>query len=448
MLDLSTSPFRKGLKERSLSFLVYSCFIILLSPFQAEAGKAKLDKTFGSGGVVTWDSGGLDFGTSATIDSFGNILVAGYDYDGYDQDLTLTRFTPGGVLDTSFGGGDGVVTWSVSKYDFARSVTIDGSGNILVAGMHTYSSCNNGCDFSLTRLTSDGVLDASFGGNGGVGVAIWGFSRHDYAYSVSTDSSGNILVAGAISVSTEQSTQDLALMRLTSSGVLDTSFGNGDGLVTWGTGSLEQGRSVTIDDSGNILVAGLTLSGGNYDVVLTRFTSDGVLDTTFGDGDGVVIWDDSHELGYSVTTTTDGSGNILVAGQSSNGSDTDFVLLRFTSSGVLDTSFGGGDGIATWDSGSSDVGWSVTIDCSGNIFVAGQTYTGGSENDFALARFTPLGELDTRFGGGAVTWDGGSNDLARIVMTDGSGNIFVAGESNNGTNQDYALIKYLGDNCQ
>jgi len=66
----------------------------------------------------------------------------------------------------------------------------------------------------------------------------------------------------------------------------------------------------------------------------------------------------------------DGSGNIIVAGDVSNGTDLDFALARYTSAGVLDSSFGTGGKVTTDFGGHNDIGYSVAIDGSNRIVVA------------------------------------------------------------------------------
>ncbi|MCP5093108.1 MAG: hypothetical protein GY949_19525, partial [Gammaproteobacteria bacterium] len=138
---------------------------------------------------------------------------------------------------------------------------------------------------------------------------------------------------------------------------------------------------------------------------LTRYNSDGTLDTSFGGGDGIVTTAIGSSQDYSQSVTMQSDGKILVGGYSFNGSSYEFTLTRYNTDGTLDTGFGGGDGIATTDIGSgNDYGQSVTVQSDGKILVGGYSHN-GSNNDFALVRYNSDGTLDTSFDP-ATTLDG------------------------------------------
>src|SRR5206468_4572273 len=74
-----------------------------------------------------------------------------------------------------------------------------------------------------------------------------------------------------------------------------------------------------------------------------------------------------------------------------------------TSAGALDTSFGTGGKVTTAIGSDNDQAYGVAIQSDGKIVAAGYSFN-GSNNDFALARYTTAGALDTTFGtGGKVT---------------------------------------------
>ena len=172
--------------------------------------------------------------------------------------------------------------------------------------------------------------------------------------------------------------------------------------------------------------------------------ADGDLDTTF-DSDGKVTTaiGSGNEQALSVAIQSD--GKIVAAGRSSNGSNDDFALVRYNTDGTLDTTFDSDGKVTTAIGSGTETAYSVAIQSDGKIVAAGFSFN-GSNNDVALVRYNTDGTLDTNFDSdGKVTTDIGSyNDYARSVAIQSDGKIVVAGFSNNGSNDDFALVRYLG----
>jgi uncharacterized delta-60 repeat protein len=226
-------------------------------------------------------------------------------------------------------------------------------------------------------------------------------------------------------------------------GDLDVSFGTGGKVTTAvGTGT-DRGYGVVVDSADRIVVAGYSYNGSNNDFAVVRYTSSGVLDTTFGTGGKVTTAiGTSNDRGYAVAV--DSAGRIVVAGYSWNGSNNDFAVVRYTSSGVLDTTFST-DGKVTTDIGTSnDYGRAVAVDSAGRVIVAGYSYN-SSNNDFAVVRYTSSGVLDTTFStdGKVTTAIGTSNDYGRAVVVDSADRVIVAGDSWNGSDYDFAVVRFL-----
>ena len=395
--------------------------------------------TFNVGdGIVTTAIGASDEGgRSITVQADGKILVAGYSHNGSNNDFALTRYNVDGSLDLSF-DSDGIATTDFSaSTDIGYSVAVQADGKILVAGTSHNGSDN---DFALVRYNEDGSLDLSFDGDGIATTAIG--ASHDSGRSVTVQADGKILVAG---FSHNGSDFDFALVRYNDDGSLDTGF-DSDGIATTNFGpSGDFGLSVTVQADGKILVAGNNFTGSDTDFALVRYNTDGSLDLSF-DSDGTLTTSigASHDIGRSVTVQSD--GKILVAGTSDNGSNDDFALMRYNTDGSLDLSFDS-DGIATTDFGASDdTGQSVTVQADGKILVAGAS-TNGSNTDFALARYNTDGSLDLSFDNdGILTTDFGvSDDTGYGIAVQADGKILVIGESHNGINQDFALARYNVD---
>ena len=123
------------------------------------------------------------------------------------------------------------------------------------------------------------------------------------------------------------------------------------------------------------------------------------------------------------------------------------VTSALGADGTLDPSFGTGGILTTDFFGRSDFGTAVTVQPDDKIIMAGFSLN-GSDYDFALVRYNTDGSLDTTFDtdGKATTDFGiGSNDIGHAVALQPDGKIIVAGITYNGSNYDIALVRYNND---
>ncbi|MBY4677661.1 DUF4347 domain-containing protein [Marinobacterium arenosum] len=389
--------------------------------------------TSGDGKVTTDFASGNDKGYSVTLQADGKILVGGYANNGSSTYFALVRYNSDGSLDTTF-STDGKLTTTIgSGPDFGRSLAVLDDGKILLAG---YAFTGSKYDFALARYDSDGNLDTTFGNSGTSTTAIGSYS--DLGHSVTVQSDGKILVSGE---SFNGSNYDFALVRYDSNGDLDTTFSTDGKLTTDFATSNDSGQSVTALSDGKILVGGF----GNTDFALVRYNSDGNLDTDFGsNGKLTTNFASYDDKGYSIAVQDD--GKILVAGSADNSSNKDFALVRYDSNGSLDTDFGSNGKVTTDIASDDDIGYSVTVQPDGKILLAGSAKN-GSNDDFALVRYNSDGSLDSDFGnGGKLTTDfAADDDYGYSVTVQSDGKILVSGYAYNGSNDDFALVRYNSD---
>lgn len=439
-----------------------------------------------------WGSyyGGAEYtnGYACSTDSIGNVYLAGgttstaaiasnghQSYFGGDFDAFLVKFNSNGSrLWGTYYGGEG--------FDFGFSCPTDGYGNVFLSGGTS----------SSTNMASGGYQN-TIGGNGDAflvkfdssGNRLWGSyiggANWDYGYSSSTDSYGNVYLAG-----TTMSTYGIV-----SGGHQSTHGGNEDSFLVkfgpngdylWGTyyggASGDRGYTCSTDGNGNVYLAGSTGSisaiangghqstfGGNGDAFLVKFDSLGnhVWSTYYGGED--------YDSGR--TCSSDASGNVYLAGwtqsnsgiasgghqNSYGGGDYNTFLVKFDSNGnrLWGTYYGGGPQI---DNNS------CTTDASGNVYLAGTTNSentiasdgfqniyGGGEYDAFIVKFDSIGN---RLWG---TYYGGSDDDAGSdCATDFYGNVFLSGFTRSttaiasgghqntfgGGNRDGFLVKFDG----
>ena len=281
----------------------------------------------------------------------------------------------------------------------------------------TVSAANDAPTFEV----GDGQTLTSFG-------AGWEFGKETI---IQPD--GKILVGG---YSDSGGSDDFSLARYNADGTLDTSFGGGDGVAF--AGIVGRAEAMVLQADGKVVLSGYTTTGG-YQVCLVRFNTDGSLDTSFGGGDGIAS---SGVNGSAKDVALQIDGKFLVAADLSN---SNFNLMRFNSDGALDTSFGGGSGYVSTDlAGGNDRADSLTIQSDGKVLLSGFGFNGISF-DFAVVRYNTNGSLDTSFNGtGKVLTDFGANssDTGNEVRMQADGKIVVAGWSNTGGTNDFAIVRY------
>jgi uncharacterized delta-60 repeat protein len=388
-----------------------------------------LDASFGGTGKVSATFGGDE--TGMALQSDGKVIIV-----GGAGDFFVARYNSNGTLDDSFGNAGLATTDIAGGFDRAHAVALQADGKIVVAG---YARVGSNDDFAVVRYLANGAPDPDFGTLGKVTTDFFG--TRNRAYAVAIAGNGQVLVAGETVL--PAGSGDFALVRYSTGGVLDTTFGGPAlGKVTTDiTGGVDNGRNIAIESGGTILVTGtITLAG---DVVLenlgaARYTANGVLDNSL-DVDGKLVIA-GRSLGDGLALQPD--GKLLVAGSMPVGGVRQFAVMRLLVNGAQDPSFGTA-GLATVGfSTNSDFGRSVALQADGKVLVSGQA-SNGSNPDFALARFSANGVLDTSFDGdGKFTVDFfGSGDGAENIAVQTDGKIVLGGFAANGFAVRFALAR-------
>jgi serralysin len=340
------------------------------------------DVSFNTTGVVTTTFVGDATGTALALQPDGKIVVAGglttaphsnyslFRVDRYNLDGSPDRsFGLNGVVTTDFGGGGA----------FANAITLQLDGKIIVAGWaYTGAQGSDYHDFAIARYNPDGSPDVNFGSEGKI---ITSFGNSSGIIGVTLQPDYKIVVVG---FSGNWPSSDFALARYNSDGSLDKSF-RYSGLFTTRFGGDSWGRAVVVQPNGKILVAGDAKPNPSvyYVFALARYNPDGSLDTNF-DQDGLVTTDFGQSaVGQSLVLQPD--GKIIVAGNIYNGAVYDYGLTRYGSDGSLDTSFDG-DGMVTTPFGDAYYRVSTALQPDGKIVLAGSV-----DHTFALARYNPGG---------------------------------------------------------
>jgi uncharacterized delta-60 repeat protein len=429
-----------------------------------------LDQGFGTGGLVT-----TGFGTSNAFSVAGialepgtnAIVVAGTVNDpSFTQDFALVRYkASNGSLDTSFGTGGEVITASApSTTSSAAGIAIQpNNGAIVVTGTTSGFDSNSNFfeDLTLARYrASNGSLDTSFGAGGEV-LTGFGPGSRTTASGVAIQADGKIVAAGSVSFTSGGTVAGFAVARYLSSGSLDRSFGKGGEVITNVPGpSSDVAAGEAIQADGKIVVVGTASVFGpdgaiDQDFALTRFNSDGSVDTHFGNN-GSVLTDFGTGTNQAVAVTIQADGKIVVVGTIQGSINGEFVqdigLARYNTDGSLDKSFGtGGEMLVDFGPDTEATAAGVALQANGKLVVSGTASGFDSEDnffqDFALARFNTNGKLDTSFGtGGEVLTSFGPDTsvTAAGVAIQSNGRIVVVGSATDPDtfNNDFALARY------
>ena len=152
---------------------------------------------------------------------------------------------------------------------------------------------------------------------------------------------------------------------------------------------------------------------------------------------------------YAYSLQLDDTGNIYVAGYTESASTgDDFAVLKLKPDGTADTTFGTlGVVIVDLSGNNNDKAYSLQLDDDGNIYVGGYTYS-GSNHDFAVLKLDSNGNNDTSFGTlgvAIVDLSGNNNEVSYSLQLDDDGNIYVGGYTYSGSNFDFAVLKLKPD---
>ena len=341
-----------------------------------------------------------------------------------------TKVSPG-TLDSNFGTSGKVTTNFSTAMELGYAVAVQSDGKIIVVG----EANNASADFAVARYNSDGALDTTFSGDGKLTVDV-SAGGVDRAYGVAVQSDGKIVVVG-------NANGNFGIIRLTSSGSLDTSF-SGDGMTTVDfNSSTDISYSVVINSDGTILVGGSAVVSGINNFGVAKFLSNGVLDTTFGvSGKATISFSTGNAEAFAMEVQSD--GKIVLGGRAYSGTKYNFAIARMLSDGSLDTGFATSGKLATYVNAASgeETAAALKIQTDGSILLVGRSYI-TSSYDTALMRVTSVGNLDTTFNStGRFTLAlSAGNDAAQSVQVEPSGNIVVGGYSYSGSNNHFSLIR-------
>ncbi len=477
-----------------------------------------LDNTFdGDGRVMTViDQYGHDILYALRVLTNDQIAIAGQSRDSDSTtdtgDFLVGRYLENGSPDTTFDVDGFTTSGSASNRDRFYAMTTDPNGDIIACGRFARSATlygsaffrytetgtqrnnagynfgndticrgierneNNGLmfggkrragttvdwEFLTGRLNSDLTLDATYSGDGYdlTNMVVGDDVAHGIGYS-----EGKFVIAGYANMDlTAATTQNgLAILRMDSAGVeagggeMDISFNVIGYNQVDVAGDTEEGAGIVRDSQNRFIVGGYTENGNatTRDFVVTRFFSNGALDTSFGTGGITVTAVSTADTDQSLDMAIDSNDKVYLAGWTESGgaATRNWAIVRYGTDGLADASWGT-NGIVTADrNGFTDQAHHIQVGTDNFVYVAGFTRTTNNANteDFAVARFFSDGTMDTSWGtsGWGVADFGGFQDQPFAMVLTSLNEPILTGwaEVNSATNteRDIGVARFRTD---
>lgn len=348
-------------------------------------------------------------------------------------------FAQAGLPDPRFVNSGSVTAYLQGSKTAAMDVAVDNSSNIYVSGIAGERDYNDG-DFVVLKLFPNGVIDSSFGINGIASVDFGDVS--EYGASIAIQNDGKLVVAGTQSI---QQHGLIAVTRLNSDGTIDASFGT-EGKVLFNPVAFSYFgwiQDMLIQPDGKILMTGYVFNGADKDMLLVRLNSDGSFDSSFGafevafPDDGTIIFNqfyETEEFGNKVLLTQD-SGIIVVMK-----SHVMPAVVKLKSDGSIDSTFGENGSVKfnmrinQFGGKIAGDGFSGALQSDGKILIIGYDDPNNATNkdDFGVFRLNTDGSLDETFGDVGYQYIdyAGGNDWGRDILVDENDRVLLGGDFN------------------
>ncbi len=287
-----------------------------------------VDSSFGNDGTVITIAGAFDMPTDVVIQTDNKIVVGGYiiNEPNENRQLLLIRYMPDGSLDNSFGNNGIVILGAVSGGELPafyslNALALQPNGQILASVYLTKGA--------VYRFNTDGSQDKTFGNNGTAYFQTKDNSVVNFqAYGLVVQPDGRIIGGGSSTKAGGNPLHYMAAARLNSNGTIDSTFGN-SGLqhVLFGNNPSE-GTGILLQKDGKLIVTGRTHpeNESSSNLALIRFSPFGILDSSFGNNGQAITEVGNIAVGNS--SLLQKNGQILLGGYSDTlGSS--FVVARY-----------------------------------------------------------------------------------------------------------------------
>ncbi len=416
-------------------------FVVLITSITLFAQPGTLDKNFGENGKVTTNFGdGTAPEISKAILQADNkiVEVGNYNSDIIEepQGFLIVRYKDNGTLDSSYGtGGKTVIKFSFEDQSFIKDAVVQNDNKILLAGLGWSDFIHPVYSGIIARLSSNGILDSSFGVDGAIQIS----SKGQGGFSAIALVSDNKFVAvGGVGDSS-------FIVRYLENGLIDQTFGqNGYAFIP----NYFEVFSCKIQTDGKIVISGYDGHIGFPKFCIQRFLPDGKVDNSFGNN-GTVITNYGGDENQIHDLAFQSDGKIIVTGETTTYSlnETNFATARYNTDGTLDSAFGTNGKYTTVFTGAVSSANSIIVLKDDRILIGGIQAI--QTSNFAMTMLTKSGFPDSIFGGtGEVITDFGYASYLQSVLLQSNGKIVAAGGSGQQPPFYCSLARYNNDESQ
>ena len=291
-----------------------------------------------------------------------------------------------------------------------------------------------------------GTIDTSFGTGGYGFIPIGGFSSTIRNTIIQPDN--KIVNVGVVSM--DGFSTNMVISRFNANGTVDTTFGTGGyTLSDAGNPNTAEGNDVAIQSTGHIVAVGNCFNTATHmDILVTKYTANGIPDQSFGT-QGKVVIDLGNGPQYGLSVAIQPDNKIIIVGERTPNNPT--FVIRLNIDGSYDQSFGS-SGIVYIDFNPLydnppllyQFFNEVALQNDGKIVVAGRS--GPYYSDMALARLNTNGSPDTSFGSGGLAVIDGPYIGNKSLILQGDGKILLGAKGTNNVGALYHRILKLNSN--
>lgn len=388
---------------------------------QTPAG-GTLDSTFATGGIRQFSlSNGSLKATDLAFASDGSMYVVGTKMTATTPQFSayMIKLTPTGALDTAF-NTTGSLSVPAGEPVHGRCVVVMPDGTLRVG-------CYSTTAFIVVALNANGSLLTTYGTNGIAKRTFFGTTTQLRGMLVQSD--GKLILYGSTahaSGSALTGTTNARAVRLTTTGVVDSTYAN-VGFITEFTANESrhflQFELLSGDRTKAVMHSGNGPTGRTY---VLGYLATGARDTTYASGGVFSTATVSNPIGFF----TDAAGATTIVG--TNPPSNRIQLYRVNAAGTGQVRMFDSDGVALKSVGvTADAPVGVVGRAADERIFVGNTTSNGTTTDFNLLRLRSDGALDPTFDtdGSVTTPIGIGMDVCAGIKMQSDGKIVLFGSS-------------------